>query len=368
MSLTITKDKYPEIIDLYKNGMSQAKIGELYHVAQCTISSILRKCGIKGTFDSARKVTRVDHERIVQLYQSGLIQQEIADMYGVGQYCISNILIKNNIKPRRYITENQKQNVIELYLSGQSQEQIERDLHMSHNSISAILDAYDVQKRTPSEASRIYNFNEHYFDIIDTPNKAYYLGMLYADGCNQKNNMITLRLQEDDYDILEKLNREIQNERPLLYTPRQCKNYKNTWSLCFGSPYVSQRLCELGCIHTKSLILKYPTWLDLYLQPHFLRGYMDGDGSICKNPKKMSASLVSTHSFCAEAAKLIQKMCNCHCYIYIQAEHENGDATSILKLNHKADACMFLDYIYKDAELYMQRKYDIYKSIYCNNT
>ena len=137
--------------------------------------------------------------------------------------------------------------------------------------------------------------------------------------------------------------------------------------MCFGGEYVSNKLSEWGCVTNKSLILKYPTWLDETLQPHFLRGYMDGDGSISKNPKKMSVSLTSTHTFCLEVAKFIQEVCDCHCYIYIHTEHDNGDATSTLKLNHKNDACAFLNYIYKDAELYMQRKYDIYKSIYCNN-
>lgn len=368
MSLTITRDKYPEIIDLYKQGLRQTDIANKYGVTQVTISTILNKCGIKGTFDSARKIPKEEHSKIVELYLSGWMQKDIADKYGVSQRSISDILIKNNVHPRTHISKEKENRVVTMYLSGYSQAQIGRDLNITHKSVEIILDRNNIERRSRSEASRIYNFNEHYFDIIDTPNKAYFLGILYADGCNQKNNMITLRLQEDDYDILDKLNKEIDNERPLKYAAGACDNYKNTWELCFGSPHISQALCDLGCVHRKSLVLKYPTWLDLSLQPHFLRGYIDGDGSICKNPKKMSASFVGTHSFCLEAAKLIQEVCNCHCYIYMQIEHEDGDATSILKLNHKTDACVFLDYIYKDAELYMQRKYDIYKSIYCSNT
>ena len=367
MSLIMKKDEYPTIIDLYNNGMRQVDIAKRYGVDQSTISYILRKCGISGVSRKSRKIQENEYAKIIELYKSGLLQKEIASMYNVGQCCISSILIKCGIEPRTRINKQKEEAVVYAYKSGMSQSQIEKDLHITHKSIEIILNKHNVSKRSLSEANRTYNFDEHYFDVIDTPNKAYFLGMLYSDGCNGRNNAIKIKLQEDDYDILDKLNQEIRNERPLRYYAGQ-HGAKGTWELCFGSTHISSRLYELGCVHAKSLILKYPTWLDLSLQSHFLRGYMDGDGSINKNPKKMQVSLVGTHSFCLEASRLIQEVCRCHCYIYIHSEHEECDATSSLRLNHKSDACTFLDYIYKDAELYMQRKYDIYKSIYCNNT
>ena len=57
--------------------------------------------------------------------------------------------------------------------------------------------------------SYIYNFNHNYFEKIDSPDKAYFLGLLAADGCvyRRKNGsksqaMIKLTLQEKDKDIL----------------------------------------------------------------------------------------------------------------------------------------------------------------------
>ena len=30
---------------------------------------------------------------------------------------------------------------------------------------------------------KVTTYNEHYFDAIDTPEKAYFLGLMYSDGC-----------------------------------------------------------------------------------------------------------------------------------------------------------------------------------------
>ena len=54
-------------------------------------------------------------------------------------------------------------------------------------------------------SKRIYTLNENYFEQIDTQEKAYFLGFLWADGCNC-NGVIHLVLQEKDKYILEKFN------------------------------------------------------------------------------------------------------------------------------------------------------------------
>lgn len=48
------------------------------------------------------------------------------------------------------------------------------------------------------------------------------------------------------------------------------------------SKHFKTRLCELGCIPNKSLILKFPdeNLVPKNLIKHFIRGYFDGDGCI----------------------------------------------------------------------------------------
>ena len=50
-------------------------------------------------------------------------------------------------------------------------------------------------------------FNEHIFDIIDTEEKAYWLGFIYADGCiSLKTNAFEISLKYDDINHLNKFN------------------------------------------------------------------------------------------------------------------------------------------------------------------
>lgn len=47
-----------------------------------------------------------------------------------------------------------------------------------------------------------YDFNRNFFEVINTQEKAYVLGFLYADGCNTMKS-ITFNQLEQDVDILE---------------------------------------------------------------------------------------------------------------------------------------------------------------------
>lgn len=65
------------------------------------------------------------------------------------------------------------------------------------------------------------NINDSFFEKIDTEEKAYFLGLFYADGCNYINgnaSRVALSLQEDDKKILEIFNNFIypNEDRPLL--------------------------------------------------------------------------------------------------------------------------------------------------------
>src|SRR5271155_4421936 len=54
---------------------------------------------------------------------------------------------------------------------------------------------------------RKYPVNDNFFEDIDTEEKAYYLGLLFADGCNHSGrvNKIELSLAKQDVYILERL-------------------------------------------------------------------------------------------------------------------------------------------------------------------
>lgn len=153
-------------------------------------------------------------------------------------------------------------------------------------------------------APRKYNFDETFFDTIDTEPKAYILGLLFADGNNGRNTTsaryhVSIDLREDDVDILRKI-RSLWANLPPLRLHRPTGNAKrNQYRLVICSKYLSLRLRELGCVERKSLVLRFPALLEPELVRHFVRGYFDGDGSLFVYRNRPKLDIVGTMSFCS---------------------------------------------------------------------
>jgi len=72
-----------------------------------------------------------------------------------------------------------------------------------------------------------YVYNEDFFQKIDTEEKAYILGLLFADGSvHNKRNVVKLQLQDVDKEILEKISScLIVGKKELLFTNNSNKSY-----------------------------------------------------------------------------------------------------------------------------------------------
>lgn len=127
--------------------------------------------------------------------------------------------------------------------------------------------------------------NESYFDEIDTPNKAYILGFLYADGYNNRiNNSIVLSLSKEDREILEKISKEVGSNKPLFESDYVNKNdgtERHMLILTMASKHMCEALEKWGLTQNKTFTITFPDFLREDLIPHFVRGYFDGDGCAC---------------------------------------------------------------------------------------
>lgn len=236
----------------------------------------------------------------------------------------------------------------------------------NYNKICKILDEFSV-KRT-FNGVRKYNLNENYFDIIDTPNKAYILGLMCADGCNYPpKSTIFISLQESDKELLEKIRNELKSEKPLRIVDCSKRNdngysYNNMCTLEMYSAHMCKSLEKIGVVKNKSLKLEFPNIpRDLYA--HFVRGYFDGDGSIYQyvkneNNKHIVLTFTSTENFCKKLKEILETELGIYCGIYESSCH-NG-ITKVVSLAGKNSTKKLLDWMYKDATLYLKRKYDRY--------
>lgn len=305
-------------------------------------------------------------DEIIQLYKDGYLQREIAEMYNTSKSSIGRFLRANNQWTRIKLTEEDKEHIVELYESGLSMDKIAGMYHSTRKTVSEILRLYNVHIKTPSETGRKYTLNEQYFDVIDNQDKAYILGLLYADGCVTDKNGILLSLQEKDKDILYKINDLLESDRDLKYKEYNKKNnnWSNQYCLSIVNKHMAEQLCRLGVVPRKSLILKFPGWLSDDLYPHFIRGYMDGDGTIARAEKR--AMLIGTEDFCNSLAIFLKNKLGIHAGVYSRNKVQET-STRMLRIAGAKQVKKFLDYIYNNANLFLDRKYDIYKSLYCIN-
>lgn len=256
-----------------------------------------------------------------------------------------------------------------LYISGLNTYQVSKQCKCSQTFVINTLKKLGIQRRSTQSYTRKYIPNENFFDIIDTEEKAYVLGFLYADGNNYVNGAhsyeVSCKLQIGDKFILEKMRDLLSPSVPIkkVFDQSIC-DY--AWLLKINSKRMSQQLAQLGCVPAKSLILKFPDWLvDLNLQRHFIRGYFDGDGSLYqKKPSKTGHinwgwQITSTKQFCLIVKNIIEKQLNIHCSQSLSRPKTN-QITTTLSVGGNLQIKKVLDWLYQDATIYLPRKYDKY--------
>ena len=269
---------------------------------------------------------------------------------------------------KKYIfTDEQKGLVVKLYKEFGSSVDVGKMFNVSHKIITKILEERGV-KRTAAK-KRKYKINENYFDEIDTPNKAYILGFLWADGCNfPKKGTISMSLEEQDKDILECIRNEVGSERPLEFIDYSQKHdfgyvYKDQYRLLLFSTHMCKTLESIGMVPNKSLIVTFPK-ISSHLIRHFIRGLFDGDGSVYRrkyknrNSYQHTLTITSTLMLCEELVSIVKTELDVNCHIY-DASNRNG-ITKVFNISGKNQIKKFMDWIYDGADLKLQRKYNRY--------
>jgi intein/homing endonuclease len=198
--------------------------------------------------------------------------------------------------------------------------------------------------------------NDHLFDDIDTEEKAYFLGLLFSDGnVSSSSNAINIKLHNKDKDILEKLSNII------FCSPARLYKSENNTILKFSSKPIKDRLVELGCIPNKSLKIVYPN-INENLNNHFIRGYFDGDGSLYSHDHDYVIALISTEDFCKSINDIINNNFNINGILVKDKKMlSNGNnITTYLKYTGTRKAAKIMDWLYKDANIYLERKHNKY--------
>lgn len=225
----------------------------------------------------------------------------------------------------------------------------------SDSTIYRILKAYNISRRTLSDARRIsigYSINEDSFTNLADSETCYWLGVMYTDGYISKTNKYTnyfgISVQASDKEWLKKF-------KEYLKYSGEIKEYVETAGYAPGAKYVRllignnkivEQLEKLGVVeHKTKVISSIP---NIQCTDDFIRGVIDGDGSLRKDYPNVR--IVGNHDFLKNIAE------------YLGYPYTISEDKSIWCLNYNVESSKKIEKrLYENADVYLERKYQIAK-------
>lgn len=230
--------------------------------------------------------------------------------------------------------------------------------NVNEKTIARRCKEYGITSSVGSQGARKHFCNNFYFSNINSEEKAYWLGFIFADGCVYKGSdahsyRLQINLKYADKNHLEKFLQAISSNYSIAD-----KSYKGSEisQLKINSTTLCKDLMELGAIPKKSLICKFPS-IDKELYRHFIRGYFDGDGCITNNANytKYNFSIVGGQ----EMLSAFKEIFDCKSAIY-SIKHSLAYS---LETSNKDSLIWIYNYLYKNSTIYMERKKEKFEKI-----
>lgn len=218
---------------------------------------------------------------------------------------------------------------------------------------------------------RKHFYNEDYFSVIDTEDKAYWLGFIAADGSVTKDSYhIRIAINSIDTKHLEKflscidasdVNIFIQNNKQGFSFTKDGGSSIATIGLC--SMKMWNDLHKYNINHDKSYNIQLPD-IDDAMMPHFLRGFVDGDGCYYykydSNNDRYRYSFELVGASCAMMEQ-IQNYLSSNgiiTHIYSRINKSSNHESFRLMTGSRKEMLKIIDLLYVDAHIYLDRKYE----------
>lgn len=209
-------------------------------------------------------------------------------------------------------------------------------------------------------------FDNTVFDKIDSEEKAYWLGFIYADGnISSNNNSLTINLSAKDKEHLEKFNNFIKNTKSVreFNTKTNGKEYP-TCQIIVTNKHFKERLIELGVCPKKSLVLTFPP-IDIFVNPKlivdFIRGYVDGDGCLTFSyGGRLQMNILGTKEFLEGIMKIFPDK-----FTINKVKRLETNVWALRNCGENAD--YVATKLYKEAKVFMNRKQERFVALVRNN-
>lgn len=248
-------------------------------------------------------------------------------------------------------TISQEKQIIEDYQSGLSMAKVGKKWNCDPTTVSNILKAYNISSRNLSQARRNYlnySINEDAFSDINNPDSAYWLGIMYSDGfisANKYTNKFGITIKDTDKDLLIKFKEFLKYSGNInYYEANTTYGICNVGRLLIGNNKIVDDLIKNGVVEHKTFkIKKLPN--TMYMDD-FIRGYIDGDGSLRKAYPNIR--------ICGNK-EFLQEIAN-----YFMIPYRIIPDKTIYDLTYNTKESEYLEKrLYKNAKYYLDRKYEI---------
>ncbi len=215
-----------------------------------------------------------------------------------------------------------------------------------------------------------------FFNAIDTEEKAYWLGFIFADGYisysekNMKKGQLAttyctgIKLKWSDREHLKKFNKSISGNYKVFKEINHPDGFRKEITEAAKILVYSQQMYnDLNKYfdRDKTYTAKFPS-IPEHLMRHFIRGYFDGDGCFSFTDKTFDIEFLGASKDFHEGLANVLRENNFKFTINSKINKYNTEMYYIY-INRNEDKCNFLKWIYEDCNVYLERKYKKYLDV-----
>lgn len=245
---------------------------------------------------------------------------------------------------------------------------------VSFGSVKHYMRKYDIPYKTLIR----YACDDDFFSR-DNEESFYIAGFVAADGCLQETGplkqyrLLQIWLKSKDVGFLEMLKLTMKANHPLGHKDRSLVEGGKVYSsdgLSIVSEKMFNDLARFGITPRKSLTYVFPEWLENHdLVHHFMRGYFDGDGSfkICKSKKRQDKGIRFNLLGTLQSMEVYRDILERNECITGRAVKNRAPTKigNIFSLDYGGNGVVskIAQFLYRDATIYLPRKYDRIKHL-----
>ena len=277
-------------------------------------------------------------------------------------------------RPRTLINETQKEwseeeiEFIKKNYDKYSYAELGKKINRTRNAVQCKVMKLGLKK------DKIQKFNEYYFDEINSNDKAYWLGFIYADGWVEQNKenrtyCLGIELSEKDSFHLTLFNKWLNGNVVVSNRERTVSFDNNKYivnsTLCnikYYSKHMIESLSKYNIVPNKTYKKCNLPNIPKEYMISFLHGYFDGDGSFFLKNKKRKYYAFNYTSYNKDILEDIRKYLyeNYNISSYIYLSKNNSNVWQLIIASQK-DVKIFAELLLNDNVVFLKRKNDLIK-------